>query len=182
MGRGLIFAFLCAVAPSCWAADPDIFSPVMDEPLIAELRLGVFAHDPDSPEGGSADLNLEAIFAKPWGGQEWYIPNPHLGATVNFDGRTSVAYAGLTWQVNLTDRFFLEAAFGGGINNGESGPTDPDMNALGCRVLFRESASLGFDINESWRVMASVEHHSNAGLCDHNRGLTNYGIRAGYKF
>jgi len=30
--------------------------------------------------------------------------------------------------------------------------------------------------------MAPVEHHSNAGLCDFGRGLTNVGIGMGYKF
>jgi hypothetical protein len=56
------------------------------------------------------------------------------------------------------------------------------MNALGCHVLFRESASIGFDVTETWRIMGTVEHHSNAGLCDENRGLTNAGVRIGYKF
>jgi len=56
------------------------------------------------------------------------------------------------------------------------------MNALGCHVLFRESASLGFNLTESWRIMGTIEHNSNAGLCDFNRGLTNAGVRLGYKF
>ena len=30
--------------------------------------------------------------------------------------------------------------------------------------------------------MGTVEHYSNAGVCDRNRGLTNVGIRLGYSF
>jgi Lipid A 3-O-deacylase (PagL) len=33
-----------------------------------------------------------------------------------------------------------------------------------------------------WRVLLSVEHMSNADLCDRNRGLTNAGVRLGYQF
>ena len=60
--------------------------------------------------------------------------------------------------------------------------SDPDMNALGCHVLFHETATIGFNITENWRVMGTIEHSSNAGLCDFNRGLTNAGVRIGYKF
>jgi hypothetical protein len=30
--------------------------------------------------------------------------------------------------------------------------------------------------------MATVEHMSNAGLCDRNRGITNEGLKVGYSF
>ena len=39
------------------------------------------------------------------------------------------------------------------------------MNALGCHVLFHESATIGFNVTENWRVMGSIEHSSNAGAC-----------------
>ena len=35
---------------------------------------------------------------------------------------------------------------------------------------------------ESWSLMATIEHYSNAGLCEHNRGMTNFGVRLGYRF
>ena len=31
-------------------------------------------------------------------------------------------------------------------------------------------------------LMATIEHSSNAGLCSENRGLTNAGLRLGYRF
>jgi hypothetical protein len=181
-------AVVAAIASLAQAADLGTseaapLPPMVSDPFVDELRLGVFAHDPWSPEAGGADLNVEALFAKPWGtDQDWWLPRPHLGATINFEGKTSVIYGGATWQYDITSWAFVEASFGAGVNNGETGKTDPDMNALGCNVLFRESASLGFNLTESWRVMGTVEHNSNAGLCDNNRGLTNAGVRVGYKF
>jgi lipid A 3-O-deacylase len=185
----LCFVIACGAAFGAQAADispraPEPAAvPLVADPFLDEIRLGAFAHDPWSPESGSADLNVELLFAKPWGtGADWWLPRPHVGATINFEGRTSTAYAGATWQYNVTDWAFLEATFGGSVNNGNTDASDPDMNALGCALLFRESASIGFDVTENWRIMATVEHNSNAGLCDFNRGLTNAGVRLGYKF
>jgi lipid A 3-O-deacylase len=157
--------------------------PMQSDPFIDELRLGVYAHDPSSPESGSADLNLEVLFAKPWGTDaQWWLPRPHVGATINFDGKTSIGYAGVTWQYDVTNWAFIELGFGGSVNNGNKGHEDDDMNPLGCNVLFHEQASLGFNVTENWRLIGTVEHSSNAGLCDFNRGLTDFGVRIGYKF
>ncbi|MHB1085300.1 MAG: hypothetical protein ACYCZA_10725 [Thiobacillus sp.] len=62
------------------------------------LAVGVLAHDSgpfsDHHENG-VDLSLEAQFA-PLG--IWGAPRPHLGITANFQGETSVAYAGLGFR------------------------------------------------------------------------------------
>jgi hypothetical protein len=111
------------------------------------------------------------------------VPRPHVGASVNFSGKTSNLYAGVTWQFELTERFFVEASFGGAINNGEAGIVVPaDRVAMGCNWSFREAASLGYRLTGNWTVTATVEHFSNAGLCNQNRGLTNAGLRLGYRF
>lgn len=65
---------------------------VLSSPKI--LAIGVLAHDrgpfSDQHEKG-VDLNLEAQFAPlTFPGS----PRPHLGFTANFEGDTSVAYAG----------------------------------------------------------------------------------------
>ncbi len=154
------------------------------DPILHELRLGLFAHDPGSPEQGSVDVNGEVLFAKPFSRTDWLdslIPRPHLGATVNTGGATSSVYTGFTWQIPLGDTFFVEGSLGAALHNGsEDGSVD--QNALGCSPLFRESASAGFRLDRQWTVMATIEHLSNAGLCDENRGLTNMGVRAGYRF
>ncbi len=60
--------------------------------------------------------------------------------------------------------------------------TTPAKPSYGCQVNFRESASLGYDVNQHWRVLATVDHMSNGNLCEPNHGLTNAGIRLGYRF
>ena len=77
---------------------------------------------PGAPKSGSADLNLEVLFAKPWGTDARMVAAaPAVGATINFDGKTSIAYADARWQYNITDWAFLEVGFGGSVNNGEQG-------------------------------------------------------------
>lgn len=155
--------------------------------VLSELRVGVFAHDPAGREIGGADVNVEALFVKPFLPADpvlaFLVPRLHLGATVNTAGRTSQAYAGLTWSYDITSRLFAEISFGVATHNGEAGRIVPhDRAALGCRALFRESASVGYRLDRSWSVMATVEHVSNANLCNDNHGLTNYGARLSYAF
>jgi lipid A 3-O-deacylase len=172
---------------ACASQEPLAPPAAPNQNLVSEVRLGGFAHDPASPESGSADLNGEVLFAKPATSDNpivnALIPRPHVGATVNFAGKTSQAYAGATWTYDITNRVFAEASFGGSVNDGKTGNVvPPGFNKVGCNALFRESASLGYRVSEHWSVMGTVEHSSNAGLCAQNRGLTNFGGRIGYSF
>ena len=158
--------------------------------FVSELRIGASAQDPWSPEKGSANVTGEILFQKPFTTADlftsYFIPRPHLGGSLNFRGDTSFAYAGLTWTVDITPRFFVEASFGGAVHNGntESNPAfiPADRSALGCSPTFRESGSIGYRLTPNWSVMATIEHLSNAGACGQNRGLTNVGARLGYTF
>ena len=149
--------------------------------------MGVFSHDPQSVEQGTADLNAEILFQKPSFLQEtgWsmLVPRPHLGGTFNLAGKTSHAYAGITWTLDLTKQLFIETSLGVSVHNGDIGShTRPQHNAMGCRAAFREAGSVGYRLNAHWSMMASIEHLSNGGLCSQNRGLTNGGLRLGYRF
>ena len=165
--------------------------PVALQPsFISEVRFGAFAHDPWSPEAGSANLHAEVLFAKPFTPADlftsYFVPRPHIGASLNLGDATSFAFAGLTWTVDVTERVFVEASFGGAVHNGntESNPAfiPPDRSALGCSPTFRESGSIGYRFTQNWSIMATIEHLSNAGICAQNRGLTNVGARLGYTF
>jgi len=193
IGPGRLLGLLLAAfagSPAS-AADPRP-APAYERParpvsFLSEARIGGSAHDPWSPETGSANLTGEILFAKPFTPADlftsYFVPRPHLGGSLNFDGKTSFAYAGLTWTVDVTPRFFIEGSFGGAVHNGATGRVVPiDRNALGCSPLFRESGSVGVRLSANWSVMATVEHLSNAGLCNQNRGLTNFGARLGYTF
>jgi lipid A 3-O-deacylase len=174
-----------AATPS---APPTLYAPAPKQAgFVSELRFGVSAHDPWSPEKGSANITGEVLFAKPFTAADlfwsYFIPRPHIGGSINTGGDTSFGYAGLTWTVDLTERVFVEASFGGAVHNGDTGRfTRPGRSALGCSPLFRESASVGVRLSANWSVMATVEHLSNAGACSQNRGLTNVGARIGYTF
>jgi len=172
----------CSAAPAADLPASASAPAIPAEFLIYEWRLGAFAHDPGGPEGTGVDINGEVLFAKPWGTQaEWWLPRPHVGATVSLGDRTSIIYAGATWQFDFTPSLFAEATFGGSLNNARQ-VNALEARALGCDALFRESASLGYRLTDHWSVMATVEHNSNAGLCPPNRGLTNTGVRFGYRF
>ena len=180
-------------------APPAYAAPLQPYSIVSEIRIGGGIQDPGSAEGklpGFSTVNVtgEVLFAKPlvttdpfW---QAFVPRPTVGGSYNTGGRTSFAYLGATWSVDLFPEFFgrrvfLEGFFGGAAHNGYTGPkaTVPyGFNTLGCNPLFREAAALGFRITERLSIMATVEHMSNAGLCDNNRGLTNFGGKIGYTF
>ena len=155
-------------------------------PLLDEIRLGVMAHsiEPGHSEGG-ADVNFELLFKRPpitFGNSVAdfvFRPRVHVGTSINTIGDTSQVYAGFTWDVKFTERLSFEATFGGAWHDGPLNGSAPDL--YGCRVNFRESASLGYALNESWTVYATIAHMSNANLCSHNSGITSAGVRLGYK-
>jgi lipid A 3-O-deacylase len=155
-------------------------------PLIDEVRAGVLAHsiDPNSSEDG-VDLNLELLFRRPGGRYDNPLldfalrPRIHAGASVNTQGDTSQVYAGLSWDAQLAPKLSLEVTFGGALHDGPTGSGRAD--SYGCSLNFRESASLGYALDERWTVYGTISHMSNADLCDFNSGLTSAGVRLGYK-
>lgn len=169
---------------------PIVYPPALAQvPLFNELRLGGYYHGIGNPERRTADVNAELLTRTLWIASDpdyaWLVPRLHVGGTVNTAGRTSYAYAGLTWTwENLIWRgAFAEFSFGVAFNNGHTGRFAPlDHAKVGCVALFRESASLGYRIDEHWSVMATIEHVSNGGLCNFNRGITSAGLRIGYSF
>ena len=171
------------VAGSAAAAGPD---------WIDEGKVGVLAHDigflGHHVENGT-DINGELLFASP-GFLSWIgAPRPHIGGSVNTSGNTSYGYIGLTWSYDLWrdlfgagDAFFVAGSLGGGAHDGylNSGPSERKL--LGSRVLFRESAELGYRVTPAISISIMLDHLSNAGIADHNNGLTNIGVRTGYRF
>ncbi len=130
-------------------------------------------------------MNLEVLGGRFPGGYEnsildfFLTPRPHVGTTIGF-GKTDEFYFGVTWDVRLTGNTFFEASFGGAAHDGPL--HELNISSYGCQVNFRESASLGLALSPDWRLMGTLDHMSNAGLCGNNRGLTNAGVRLGIKF
>lgn len=196
LGTSIGLSVLVALLGSTTALGSDLkrqrdpWSSPAQPSLLSEFRFGLSAQDPWGPEGrdGSANLTGEILFAKPFTASDlftsYFIPRPHVGGSLNFDGRTSFAYAGLSWTFDITPQFFVEGSLGGAVHNGSNKVYNPfsDRQALGCTALFREAGSVGVRLSANWSVMATVEHLSNAGSCSDNRGLTNIGARVGYTF
>ncbi|MBC8049668.1 MAG: acyloxyacyl hydrolase [Chitinophagales bacterium] len=164
----------------------DNFEKTEAFPAIDEIRFGLLLHDAEeSNSEDGVDLNLEVLFGRVGHARgnfldHFLMPRPHIGANINFNGDTSMGYFGFTWDTKLTERLFFETSFGGAIHDGAH--DDKDEAAFGCAVNFRESGSLGVALSEQWRMLLTIEHMSNAGLCGDNDGLTNAGVRLGYKW
>lgn len=191
LGSGTALALIAGSAGAADLIGPGSYVPP-SQPLsfVSELRIGASAQDPWSPERGSSNLTGEVLLAKPFTTADlftsYFVPRPHLGGSLNLDGKTSFAYAGLSWTVDITQRVFIEASLGGAVHNGntQSNPAflPADRAALGCSPLFREAGSVGYRLSRNWSVMATVEHLSSGGACSPGRGLTNVGARLGYTF
>ena len=178
-----------AIDPSSLVPEPYTFAP---EPfwIPSEVRAGLLDHALEDtlavrPDERGIALNLEVLGGRFPGGYENSIldflltPRPHLGANIAF-GKTDQFYWGVTWDVKLFERTFLEGFFGGAAHDG---PLDsPGRSSYGCTVNFHEGLSLGYSLTQEWRLMAEIDHMSNANLCSPNRGITNTGLRLGYLF
>lgn len=171
------------------------------EAIIDELRFGGTWAQPDwldnnHTEGDQAGINVEVLFKPvnidflnlfddPGQGFVSELINPrfHLGAMGNLDeDGTSYAYAGLTWHFAVTNSFFVEAGFGGALNNGSDVPT-ATRAGIGSNLLFRESIGLGFNVTENMTIIAQYEHLSHRDLAGSaNRGLNNISMKVGFKF
>ena len=163
--------------------------------LVDEVKAGILAHDVGflghSVEAGP-DVNIEMLFTPPDFLRAIGSPRPHIGADINTAGATSDGYFGLTWGITLIqnlfgfgDGIFANGSLGGAIHDGSplTGATQPPGHKLlGSRILFRESAEIGYQINPSFNVSAILDHISNANLAPRNAGITSAGARFGFKF
>jgi lipid A 3-O-deacylase len=179
-------AVLVALAPAPAAAQVK---------LVDEVKVGVLGHDlgflTHHVEGG-ADINLEMLFTPPDVLSVIGSPRPHIGADINTAGNTSDGYFGLTWGIMLIqslfgagDGVFANGSLGGAIHDGSplTGATEPPGHKLlGSRILFRESAELGYQIDPRFNISAILDHISNANLAPRNAGITSAGARLGVKF
>ena len=156
-------------------------SPSLSPPNYREFRLGIMQHDikgslKQRHEHGQ-NVIVEYIFDSQY---EFLRGVPHIGVTINNRGYTSAIYTGLSWRVNLSPALFLDATFGAGLNNAER-KKRKKRQAAGSNLLFRESLSLGAYIG-NYTISIMIDHMSNARLTPPNPGITDFGVRIGYKF
>jgi lipid A 3-O-deacylase len=160
--------------------------------IISEVKAGVMAHDITlfgRHEENGADINGEILFVSPDFLSIIGSPRPHLGGWVNTAGNTDALYFGLTWGWQLlqniigqSDALTIYGSLGGAGQDGYEDSAPPGRKRLGSPILFRESVELGYQLTPVYSISAMVDHISNANLANHNAGITNAGMRIGYKF
>jgi len=160
--------------------------------VVDEAKLGTSIHDiaigADHKEPGT-DINSEVLFVSPSLFAPIFSPRPHLGVMANSAGKTSWSYAGLTWSVTPfkgllapNDGIFAALGLGGAVHTGNNASTDPDRKGMGTTFLFHEYAELGYRDAAGYSLSAFLDHVSNANTAKHNPGITDLGVRVGYKF
>ncbi len=145
--------------------------------------IGVFAHDTgpmsDNHEHGT-DLNLEVKFApipKLWSAR------PHLGATINFIGDTSVVYAGLSFPFYHSQHLFLDGILGAAVHDGPmhkdpAGCREESDCGFGKRMLPRFGLEAGYHFSANQSISVLFDHMSHKWIMNgENEGVDHVGLR-----
>lgn len=159
--------------------------------ILPEIRGGFYARGVD--DGASlfagdriSDANVELLFNAPdlnkWAPLGEF--RPHVGATLNLQGKDSYGYAGLSWTFQAPILpVFVEASAGGVIHSTLwSAPEHDTSRAFGCAVGLRAAATAGINLPLGASLMATLEHLPDFGTCGTDRANTNLGVRVGFRF
>ena len=183
MGAGAALA-LSAMHCAPAAADP------LEQPAlfaVSEVRVGALEHDTTglwsgfSLERAAADANLEVLFT-PWARAFGGYLRPAIGATLNYNGDTSKAYADVRWEIEAPYGVFFAIGLGAAIHDGHLDADSPDHKALGSRVLFHPSVELGYRFDGANSISIFADHISNGFTRRNNEGMDTVGVRLGHRF
>ncbi|PDT42780.1 acyloxyacyl hydrolase [Sinorhizobium americanum] len=161
------------------------------EPIFDELRFGATTSIGDGDNQEDGVFPSVTVFFDPFGAdsatgfiEKVLRPRVHAGASIaTASNGVNQVYGGFSWDVDITERFFVELGAGGTVHDGDLNDDGTSGPKLGCRLMFREYAAAGFRFDDHWNLSATVEHSSNANLCNGpNDGLTRAGLMLGYKF
>ena len=118
----------------------------------------------------------------PWARTFGGYLRPAIGATVNFNGDTSKAYADVRWEIETPSGVFFALGVGAAVHDGHLSADAPDRKALGSRVLFHPSAELGYRFDGANSISIFADHMSNGFTQRSNEALDTVGIRLGHRF
>jgi lipid A 3-O-deacylase len=147
------------------------------------LAIGVLAHDrgpaSDRHEDG-IDLGVELQFAPL---DVFTSPRPHLGFMLNFEGDTSVAYAGLNFRLREAPAWFVDAILGVAVHDGPlhkdpAGCVQFSDCGFGTRFLPRFGLEIGYRASADASVSLLFDHMSHKWIVSgENEGLDHVGLR-----
>lgn len=173
----------------------DLLDPHPLAGIVDELRFGIHAYNvhyaalPFSMNEWQVraieSVSFDVLFHSPqidaftWIGS----PRPEIGATLNLRGMENLVHAGLTWQLPIPDTpVYLEGTFGAALHDGALSGASGGQKNFGCRINFYERFGVGVHATETITATLTYEHTSNNGWCGDNDGLSNFGLRIGWKF
>ncbi|WP_066557754.1 acyloxyacyl hydrolase [Croceicoccus bisphenolivorans] len=169
-------AFAAIVAATCAFSAPA---------HAGEVFAGAYVHAVDTPftfetvESG-VDGVLGYRFAPVEALSIVGAPAPYVLASINSDGDTAFAAAGLSWTIGKGP-VYLRPAVGLAIHDGPSERLAPNGEhyELGSRVLFEPEIALGARVSDRVSVEASWMHISHARLFNsgQNPGIDMMGVR-----
>ena len=176
---------------------------------LYEVKQGVLAHDRGwfgkNREGFGPDYNFELMFNSPSVLKKIWSPKPILGLTQTSTGGSSLYYGGLTWQGQISKKWFWSGTTGIAYTNGIrklpkgaapgqdqcpgtpvclAGGDDTDKKIeFGSKWLHRGAIEVGWNFygNDTISLMFSHVSHGSM-LSDKNHGMDEFGIRYGYRF
>ncbi len=176
-----------------------------------EVRLGLMVHDVEGFQhlgiagvhGKEQSLSVSADYV--WDKPDWLDwalhARPYIGGTLNLEGKTSHAGAGVLWRQGFWDKTYGELAFGMVIHDGKIRVPNPIDAAtrdeierrfalkrskieFGSRVLFRTQFAIGHEFSDKWAGELVYEHLSHGQILGgpENEGSNNLGIRIARRF
>ena len=160
---------------------------------LTEVRQGLLAHDRGwfgtNREGFGPDYNFELMFNSPGFLHRIWSPSPILGLTQTSTGGSSLYYTGLTWDFNLSKKWFFNATTGIAYTNGLTKlpqgqePSGDKKIQFGSKLLHRGAIELGWNFYGKDTISLMFSHVSHGSMLDNkNQGMDEFGIRYGYRF
>lgn len=150
-----------------------------------EVFAGAYVHGVDTPftidtgEGG-ADIELGYRFGRQGALAVIGKPSPYVFASLNTQGDTNFAAAGLSWQIGKGP-VYVRPGIGLSVNDGPCRRYGPDgmRTDLGSAVLFEPEIAVGTKLSDKLSVEASWVHISGARLFNsqQNPGIDMMGLR-----
>lgn len=179
----LTTAVLVAAAPAYAQEDRRGFGINAD---MIEARIGAAFYDTGpltNFEFQDFVLNGELLLPSPGFLSAVGSPRPYVGFDVTTaDNPINFFYAGLNWDYNLTDRFYLSGSLGGAVNTADNLTNSPNTRSLGTRGTFHLGGAVGYDFTPRLTGQLYWNHFSNGYLSRPNDGHDSLGLRFGARF